>query len=139
MTGTLMPNHVAARVADSKVRDFILNDAHPDNKGRARFFAAFGFTAGRWDLLKDALVRHPRRNVVVRASETGFGTRYRVHCDIVSPDERNPCIVTVWTVDRGSAIPMLVTAFPGPNPTKPGATPAPGGPAARRTARVHRR
>jgi hypothetical protein len=33
-------------------------------------------------------------------------------CEIKTPDERNPCIVTVWIVENGQEVPKLVTAYP---------------------------
>ena len=122
MSGTLLPNAALARIADAKVRDFILDVSHIGNKGRAEFFFAIGFSQQRWETLKDALLAHPTTNTVERATQTEFGTRYRVRCNLESPNGRNPCIVTVWALDHGSTTPTFITAFPGPTPTTP-ATP----------------
>ncbi|HWH91799.1 MAG TPA: hypothetical protein VNV64_08385 [Candidatus Binatia bacterium] len=38
-----LPNADAAVVAQEKIRDYLLNAAHPDNGGKAAFFVALGF------------------------------------------------------------------------------------------------
>ena len=113
MSGALfLPGAHAATAADSKVRDYLLAPSHPGNGGKAAFFSAFGFAALRWTELRAALLDHPRMNPVVRVQPNPYGTRYRVRCNLPSPDGRNPCITTVWVIDRGTATPRLVTAFP---------------------------
>lgn len=113
MSGTL-PNAATVQIADAKVRDFILDATHTDNKGRAAFFLGFGFTQQQWEVLRDALIAHPHSNAIFRATPTGFGTRYRVRCSITSPDTRNPCIDTLWVIDQGSTVPAFLTAYPAP-------------------------
>jgi filamentous hemagglutinin len=102
-------------VAPEKVRDYLLLPDHPDNDGKAIFFALFGFTRERWSELHSAQIAHPAANNVVRMAQTGDGTRYRVRCNLVSPDGRNPCITTIWAVEPGQP-PRLITSFPGQAP-----------------------
>jgi hypothetical protein len=40
-----LPNADRAFVAQEKIRDYLLNAAHPDNGGKAAFFMALGFRA----------------------------------------------------------------------------------------------
>ena len=40
-----IPNAESAFVAQEKIRDYLLNAAHPDNGGKAAFFMALGFRA----------------------------------------------------------------------------------------------
>jgi hypothetical protein len=123
MSGSTLPNAAAAKIADAKVRDFILNAAHPDNKGRAVFFVGFGFAQQQCEILRDALLAHPLSNAVFRATTTGFGARYRVRCNVTSPDTRDPCIDTVWVIDQGSTVPTFITAYPAPRSVRRAATP----------------
>ncbi len=110
MSDPALPNAATVQIADSKVRDFILDASHVDNNGRAEFFLGVGFTQQQWDVLRDALVADPLNNAVFRVTQTGFGTRYRVRCRVVSPDSRNPCIDTVWVIDQGNTAPCFITA-----------------------------
>jgi hypothetical protein len=110
---TTLPNVSGAVVASEKVQAFLLNQNNAGNKGRARFFALFGFSAARWDALRDALRAHVVANQVVETETTVHGTTYTVRCGLRSPDGRNPCIFTIWIIET-DGLPRLVTAFPGP-------------------------
>ncbi len=107
-----VPNASDATVAPAKLRAFLLNECHPANKGRAKFLYRFGFAAGQWATLRDALLAHVKNNHVVETETTSHGTNYTVRCSIPSPDGRNPCIFTVWTIEAADG-PKFVTAFPG--------------------------
>jgi hypothetical protein len=115
---TTVPNASGAIVAPAKVQTFLLNESHAGNRGRAEFFLLFGFNAARWEALCDALVAHVAANQVVEIETTQHGTNYTVRCSLPSPDGRDPCIFTVWTIEPSRG-PKFVTAFPGtpPRPT----------------------
>ena len=116
---TNVPNASGATVAPAKVREFLLNESHPENRGRARFFTLFGFTPTQWETLRDALLAHMLANQVTETAVTRHGTNYMVRCTIPSPDGRNPCIFTVWTIEPSGG-PKFVTAFPGSPPISVG-------------------
>jgi hypothetical protein len=116
---TTVPNASGAIVASDKVRAFLLNQNHAGNKGRAGFFAGFGFAAARWEALRDALRAHVVANRVIKTETTIYGTTYTVRCSLPSPDSRNPCIFTIWIMEADGR-PRLVTTFPG---TPPGRAP----------------
>ncbi|WP_353216318.1 DUF6883 domain-containing protein [Sandarakinorhabdus sp.] len=40
------------------------------------------------------------------------GRKFVVHCNMPSPDARNPCITSVWIIDANGDRPRLVTAYP---------------------------
>ena len=42
---------------------------------------------------------------------TDFGTKYQVECQLETPDEMNPCILSVWIVEDDLP-PRLITAHP---------------------------
>ena len=46
------------------------------------------------------------------ATDTGFGVKYKLSCEIQTPDKRNPCIITIWIVEAGMKAPKLITAYP---------------------------
>jgi hypothetical protein len=114
MSGAFLPNAHAARVAEAKVRDYLLNIAHPGNGGKAQFFNSFGFDRSRWTEMRDALLGHPVVNQVSGVQPNPYGAKYVVHCTLSTPDGRNPCIATIWVIDASSIVPMFVTAYPYP-------------------------
>ena len=112
---TVVPNARGATVAANKVRGFLLDENHAGNKGRAKFFARFGFSPDHWEVLRDALIAHVNNNDVLDTETAKHGTVYTVRCSLVSPDGRDPCISTIWTIEPSGG-PKFVTAFPGAPP-----------------------
>jgi hypothetical protein len=107
-----LPNLGRAILDDTKITQYLLNDRHPQNQGKAAFFLAFGFTLANWQELRTALLDHPSSNPVARQSIFAYGTMYEVRCSINSPDGRNPCVRSFWAVEQPSADPRFITAYP---------------------------
>jgi hypothetical protein len=105
-----LPNADRAIVEKKRIREYLLNLVHPDGGSKAKFFLARGFTPGQWELMAASLVTHGRINVVTRSVETEWGRRYTIECHCPTPDQRNPCIRTVWQMEPDG--PRLLTAIP---------------------------
>ena len=50
----LLPNADRATIEPAKLRDYLLSTGHPVGRFKARFFAALGFSAERWQELEEA-------------------------------------------------------------------------------------
>lgn len=101
------------RAIDSrKVRDYLLDNDHPTGASKARLFTGFGFSPDDPFVLEMALLRHPLDNDVDRVADSAFGRKSIVECAIRTPDRRDPCVVTVWIKESGSAAHRFVTAYP---------------------------
>jgi hypothetical protein len=109
-----LPNAHLATVPEAKVTRYLLNPAHPAGGSKAAFFLRFGFTAGRWQQLAEALVRHARENEVVQSEQTRHGTRYAVDGSLPAPDGNLLQVRSAWYFDPGSDTPRFVTAHPLP-------------------------
>ena len=96
-----LPNAHQALVEREKITGYLLNPAHRYGASKARFFAAFGFRLEAWEVLAAALREHGQQHEVTRVRETGFGPRYEVEGELRGPDNRRPCVRTVWQVDVG--------------------------------------
>lgn len=112
MTGESLPNAARAIVDRRKLVDYLLSEAHPDGRGKARFFTAHGFSAAGWEALAAALRDHAAAHPVVDRMATVFGVRYVVEGALVAPDGRSPGVRAVWFVPAGGQVPELVTAYP---------------------------
>ncbi len=112
MSGSYVPNAHSATVPIAKIRDYLLDTAHPGNGGKADFFGSFGFTVENWPELRSALQQHPRLHAAVNVTVSAWGTKYEVRCDLLSPDGRNPCVRSFWIVDAANLDPRFVTAYP---------------------------
>jgi hypothetical protein len=101
---------LAAHLA-CEITDYLLNPAHPDGAAKARYFQAFGFAGAESELLVAALFDHPTRNEVAVEAPNEWGVKYVIRCQIQTPDQRNPCIRSVWIIEADGR-PRFVTAYP---------------------------
>lgn len=107
-----IPNNNQSFVADKKITDYLLSETHEIGKFKADFFKRFGFDLADIDTFKDSLIQHSIDRDIEKTKNSDFGIKYELKCEINSPDERNPCIVTVWIVENGEELPKLITAYP---------------------------
>lgn len=101
-----------AVVVEAKVRDYLLALSHPEGGPKATFFLASGFTTQDWQGMAEALRDQGSKNPVECYVPTPYGRKIVVRCHMVTPDSRNPCVLTVWMEEDGKPI-RLVTAYPG--------------------------
>lgn len=113
MTHGPLPDAADAIVPERKVVAYLLSETHPDGRGKARFFASYGFSAADWQTLAVALRRHAVEQPVAERVETVFGVRYAVDGILHAPDGRTPMVRTVWFIGPHDRSPRLVTAYPG--------------------------
>ena len=110
-----LPNAHLAVVERHKVVDYLLNAAHPDNNGKARFFGALGFSVDDPEGLIAALRAVGQTGEVAEATRSAHGEKHVVEgwLPAHTGESRQRWVRTVWIVDRGSESPRLVTAYPG--------------------------
>ena len=106
----ILPNAAHAVIPPEKLRDYLLNPDHPENGGKARVFAALGYTAANWEELAEDL---RQQHVSLDAEEQlhPFWTRYIIAGRLQGP-KGSANIRSVWQIDSGSQIPRLITAYP---------------------------
>jgi hypothetical protein len=108
-----LPNSHLAIVEREKITEYLLNATHPDNGGKALFFAGIGFWRAGWRALANALLKLAQENEVVVSVESSHGIKYIVDGALITPSGKSPTVRTIWIVDEGSENPRLVTAYPG--------------------------
>ena len=106
-----VPRVENAVVEEKKVVSYLLNKDHKEGASKAKFFLKRGFAAESWETFATALARHAQTQPVTNVEENEFGTKYQVECNLDTPDEMNPCILSVWIVEDQNP-PRLVTAHP---------------------------
>jgi hypothetical protein len=110
--GGKLPNAEVAYIDVSKLTDYLMSTDHPRGKDKARFFTQFGFTLRNLDILTQSLKKHAANRSVAQIKNSEFGVKYVLECECETPDNRNPCIASVWIVEEGSSSPRFVTAYP---------------------------
>lgn len=99
-------------VPAAKVRDYLLNEVNPANRGKAALFARFGFAQTDWTCLRDQLAALFDRAAAVRSVSVGPATKIVIDGEITGLDGRRLQLRTVWLVEFDTA--RMVTAYPAP-------------------------
>ena len=107
-----LPNLHLATVDREKITEYLLNDAHPDNGGKALFFIALGFSREEWLTLANALLKLVYESEVAISMESSHGIKDIVGGELSTPSGKSATVRTVWIVDKGCENPRLVTAYP---------------------------
>jgi hypothetical protein len=108
-----LPNADSVHIDRRKVVDYLLNAEHPDNAGKARFFAGLGFTREDPERLEQALRALAREGRLTNVRRTGHGVKYLVEGHL-SPytGGAGRLLRSIWIIDAGNDRPRLVTAYP---------------------------
>lgn len=106
-----LPNYEQAVVPERKITAYLLSPTHPDGRSKEKFFTAFGFSVDDWEMLANALLCHVTDYEVTKMEDSPFGTRYVVEGILLTPDDRNPLIRSVWFIKTEESIPKFVTAY----------------------------
>jgi hypothetical protein len=107
----LLPNHAAAELDISKLRDYCLSDSHPRGRHKARvFLTALGITAADAGWLKMQLLAGLAQNEAGAQENDMFGQRFKVDIP-VSRQGKRIVVRTIWIVRAKSATPHFVTCW----------------------------
>jgi len=109
-----LPRVANAILDDRKITQYLLSTVHATGASKAKFFISFGFSPGNWAELKSALLNHPQNNRLTSRASNPFGQKFEVSCSLVTPDGRNPCIISVWIIESADPNPRFITAYPNP-------------------------
>lgn len=111
---SLLPNAANATLDDTKITHYLLDPSHPIGGGKAKFFLSCGFTIANWPELKRALLDHPQAHQITSQTANTHGESYEISCSLRTPDNTNPCVITVWIIQPSDPYPRFVTAYPNP-------------------------
>jgi hypothetical protein len=106
-----IPDAERAIVEDAKVRDYLLNLAHPDGGSKAIWFHSLGYHRDKWQCLAEDLLAIARNCTMFDTESTRFGVKYNAVGTVGRADYRPGEVVTVWIVEDDDP-PRLVTAYP---------------------------
>jgi hypothetical protein len=107
-----LPNARLAVVDQAKITGYLLNPEHPDNGGKAAFFAALDFHCSDWDTFANAPRRLALMADVTESMETVHGKKYIVDGELENPAAKGAWVRSIWIIDAGRDSPRLVTAYP---------------------------
>ena len=99
-------------IEDQKLCGYLLALEHPVGGSKARFFLDHGFRRDDPAGFRKALKRHLSMRTSERLLSGKHGKKWIVTGPLVSPDGRNPVILSVWIQDLEGKPYRLVTAYP---------------------------
>ena len=73
-----LPNADRAIIDPAKVRDYLLSGSHPVGRFKATLFVALGYTADRWEILRDDLLTLARTCVATPGQSSLFGLKFEL-------------------------------------------------------------
>jgi len=101
-----------AQVSEAKLRDYMLNPAHPQGGPKARVFAAvLGITRNDWQYLRRQLLTGVRTAPAQLRGTTPWGDLYDVAFDVTGPGGCVHRVRTGWIIRLGQDRPHLITAY----------------------------
>lgn len=106
-----LPKGHSLVVKEDKIVVYLLNLKHKDGASKAKFFRNRGFKSNDWEHFATALRDHGASQPVTSVVPTKHGRKFTVECQLLTPDGRNPCILSVWVESKRKSL-ALVTAHP---------------------------
>jgi hypothetical protein len=106
----LLRNADRAIIAPEKLRDYLLDPLHIDNRGKARLFAALGYTRANWEQLESDLRTQHLTKEATFGRKTEHGDRYRIVAVLRGP-RGSANIRSIWQYDIGSDLPRFISAY----------------------------
>jgi hypothetical protein len=91
---------------------YLLNLAHPDGKGKARFYHQIGYTVHSADQLRADICQLACMGNVTAERPNRAGIKYIVVGLLTAPNQRTYSLLSVWAADAPDFIPRLITAYP---------------------------
>ena len=107
-----LPNAGQVIVDKEKIINYLLNEAHPDNGGKATFFHEPGFDREEWSRFSSVFTILAGTTRITKIVESSHGSKYILDGRIEGPGGKAAFVRTIWILDRNGAVPRLVTAYP---------------------------
>lgn len=107
-----LPNAESAVIPAAKLRDYVLNPAHPQGGPKARVFAAaLGLTRDDWHALRDQILAAVQTAPATSRGATQWGELYEVFVEIRGHHGRTARVRTGWICRLDDPRPHLTTAY----------------------------
>ncbi len=107
-----LSNADRAVVAPTKIREYLLSETHPVGRFKAAVFITLGYSANRWEILRDDILALARTGPAAPGKPSPFGQTFEVDGILTGPSGRSVEIRTIWIVPATESPPRFVTAFP---------------------------
>ena len=96
----LLPNADRAEIDPQKLHGYLLSSTHPVGRFKARFFAALGYSAERWQQLEADLRSQHLAQECQPGEATEEGQIYTIRAILKGPTGQSAFVLSVWFVRR---------------------------------------
>lgn len=107
-----LPYRENAYIPPAKLTEYLLSDAHPVGRSKAKFFRAAGFDETNVTVLEQRLIALAQTEEVKEVVSSPHGTKYVIEGALPTPAGGVIQVRTVWIVEPGQDRPRFVTAYP---------------------------
>lgn len=107
-----LPNKSKAQVSITKIVNYLLSEAHPLGKSKARYFRSHGFKDENVAELVSGFLLIARNSQVERSERSLFGVKYVINGELSTPNGDMIRVRTIWIIENNSDLPRFVTAYP---------------------------
>ena len=109
----LLPNADLAEIDPQKLHGYLLSETHPVGRFKARFFAALGYAAERWQELEaDLRIQHVTQDAQPGESLLE-GQVFTIRAILKGPNGQSAVVLSVSFIAAAGGAPRFVTAYPG--------------------------
>lgn len=107
-----LPHGTEAYVPREKLLGYLLSEANPRSRGKAKFFRRLGYNEDNVDRLRHGLLEIAAFGEVEDDAKTPWGRKYVVIGELGTPAGPKVSLLTVWIREHGDLKPRFVTAYP---------------------------
>jgi len=107
-----LANADRAVIDPAKVRDYLLSATHPVGRFKAAFFFALGYSADRWEVLRDDILALARTGIASPGQPSPYGRKLELDGILTGPSGRSVPVRTVWIFRLEEQFPRFVTVLP---------------------------
>src|SRR5687768_3162775 len=100
-----VPNIEQAIIEPGKVRDYLLSAAHPVGRFKCAFFVSLGYSAERWEMLRDDILKLARDADPIAGKSSRHGRKLEVDGILSGPSGRSAAVKCVWNIRTGEQFP----------------------------------
>lgn len=101
-----------AVVDPAKVRDYLLCTGHPVGRFKAALFVSLGYSADRWEVLRNDILALARTESASPGRSSPYGRKFEIDGTLTGPSGRSAAVRTVWIFRPEEQFPRFVTALP---------------------------
>jgi filamentous hemagglutinin len=100
------------KIDQRKLRDYLLNPAHPEGATKAQYLSEMGYNQENYHILEVDLRNQHLTCDVQPGKESIYGLKYEILAPLVGPNGKKRLIRSVWMIRKSESFASLITLIP---------------------------